>query len=148
MGFPITRRNPSIFNLVTFLFGVMFGDIGHGHILFAFGIILICKSTQYKNTFLSIILPHKYTIALMGFFFLYCGLIYNEYISISFNIFGSCYNIVQNESTIREGCTYPFEIDPIWSVSDNSLNFTNSRHYCCYAYDIWYFDQVVKLNSR
>lgn len=35
--------NPSLFNVVTFpfLFGVMYGDMAHGGLLFLFGLILV-----------------------------------------------------------------------------------------------------------
>jgi V-type H+-transporting ATPase subunit a len=38
--------NPTVFNIVTFpfLFGIMFGDIGHGGLLFLFGIYLCLKA--------------------------------------------------------------------------------------------------------
>ena len=40
--------NPTIFNMVTFpfLFGVMFGDIGHGGLLFIFGIFLCLRNAH------------------------------------------------------------------------------------------------------
>ena len=42
--------NPTVFNMVTFpfLFGVMFGDIGHGGLLLLFGIYLCLKSDVIK----------------------------------------------------------------------------------------------------
>lgn len=104
----------------------MFGDIAHGALLFAFGLSLILQENKYKFTFLSLLLPHRYTIALMGFFSLYCGLVYNEFLSINFNIFGSCYNIMGLQAILKPDCVYPFGVDPIWSISTNSLNFTNS----------------------
>ena len=33
-----------------FKFGVMFGDIGHGGALFAFGVYLCAKNEELKNT--------------------------------------------------------------------------------------------------
>lgn len=39
------EANPAIFTTVTFpfLFGVMFGDVAHGSLLFAFGLYLVFK---------------------------------------------------------------------------------------------------------
>ena len=88
--------NPSYFTTLTFpfLFGVMFGDIAHGSILMAFGIILIWKKIQFeKHSILKLMLPYRYLIALMGFFATYCGFIYNDFMSISLNLFGSCYAV-------------------------------------------------------
>jgi V-type H+-transporting ATPase subunit a len=60
----------------------------------------------------------------MGFFSTYCGFIYNDFLSISLNIFISCYNV--NNVTegnpiprISDNCVYPMGIDPVWSVSTN-----------------------------
>lgn len=79
-----------------FLFGVMFGDIGHGAILLAFGVLLCLKEQEWRILpYLKLFTPHRYMILLMGFFSLYCGFIYNEYLSINLNIFGSCYDLSQ-----------------------------------------------------
>ena len=90
--------NPISFNLVTFpfFFGVMFGDIGHGTILFSFGLALVFFHDHFKNGALAGLAEHRYTLALMGFFALYCGFIYNDYLSINLNLFGSCYKTQNN----------------------------------------------------
>jgi len=45
------EANPALFAAVTFpfLFGVMFGDIGHGLLLFMFGLYLVFKHHQLKK---------------------------------------------------------------------------------------------------
>lgn len=90
------EANPALFTCITFpfLFGVMFGDIGHGLILFGFGLFIIfCVEEQTRNSVFRLIRPHRYMICLMGFFATFCGFIYNDYLSISLNLFGSCYDV-------------------------------------------------------
>jgi V-type H+-transporting ATPase subunit a len=70
----------------------MFGDIAHGSLLFAFGIYLCFKKDTIQHSILKMFLPHRYLITMMGFFAFYCGWIYNDFMSISLDIFGSCYN--------------------------------------------------------
>lgn len=90
--------NPAIFTTITFpfLFGIMFGDIGHGLVLFLFGLYLqffqekIIKENKLLKDFLQL----KYLIILMGFFSLYCGFLYNDFLSLSLPIFKSCYSKV------------------------------------------------------
>lgn len=37
------------------------------------------------------IVPHRYLLTFMGFFSFYCGIIYNDFLSLKLNLFGSCY---------------------------------------------------------
>lgn len=68
----------------------------------------------------------------MGFFATYCGLIYNDFMSIALNLFGSCYNPETPQidtdiiPRISSDCVYPVGIDPVWAVTSNMLNYTNS----------------------
>lgn len=71
----------------------MFGDIAHGLLLMLFGLWLVFNKNKEPGEITKLFLPHKYSIVLMGFFSAYCGLIYNDFLSISLNIFGSCYDI-------------------------------------------------------
>ena len=126
------EANPSFFTTVTFpfLFGVMFGDIAHGGLLLAFGLYLVFRKNQITNILFKLLIPHRYLICMMGFFAMYCGFIYNDFMSISLNIFGSCYNPIGvdpgDEIPRTENCVYGFGVDPVWSVAENSLNYLNS----------------------
>ena len=67
-----------------FLFGVMFGDVGHGGILFIFGILLILISDKesMKKSDMRAIWDMRYMVALMGFFSFFIGFLYNDFMSI------------------------------------------------------------------
>lgn len=66
----------------------------------------------------------------MGFFAVYCGFIYNDFLSLSLNLFSSCYNVKGVEAgeamERKANCIYPFGVDPAWSISQNYLNYINS----------------------
>ena len=69
--------NPAYFSIVTFpfLFGIMFGDIGHGFFLFWFGAFLCSNSSRIeKYDLLKSFLPIRYLIVLMGFFSFFVAL--------------------------------------------------------------------------
>ena len=109
----------------------MFGDIAHGTILFCFGTFLCFYGDTIKSGPLKLIVPHRYLFTLMGFFATYCGFIYNDFLSISLNLFGSCYdpNVVAEKQEIpRHGteCVYGLGVDPVWAVASNELNYVNS----------------------
>ena len=77
----------------------MFGDIGHGGALFAFGAYLVYKGKDLLNTPLADIVPLRYLLAMMGFFAFYCGFIYNDFLALPTNLFGSCYTNEINHKT-------------------------------------------------
>lgn len=91
--------NPALFTIVTFpfLFGVMFGDIGHGFLLFLFGLYLVVKADDIKNSDSALkgALKARYLLLFMGFFAFYCGWMYNDFLSMPLGIFGTCYENVK-----------------------------------------------------
>jgi len=107
--------NPAFFTSVTFpfLFGVMFGDIGHGLLLLTAASALCLLPPSLSTTD---IYKHRYLLLLMGLFSTFCGLIYNDFLSIPLNIFGSCYNF-ETGHRLTPQCTYPVGVDPAWYLS-------------------------------
>ena len=89
------EANPTTFNMVTFpfLFGIMFGDIGHGSLLLLFAIFLCLRkdSLRHSAPMLVPLLKARYLFLLMGFFSTYCGFIYNDMMSLPLKLFSSCY---------------------------------------------------------
>ena len=133
-GIPRYREiNPGYFTIITFpfLFAVMFGDIGHGLVLFIFSLYLcLFKGPIVKSkSLLTTLVPHRYFLVLMGFFAVYCGLLYNDFLSIPVN-FSSCYKIDNldkgNTTSKTQNCNYKFGLDPVWYSTSNELAFVNS----------------------
>jgi len=135
------EANPVLFSLVTFpfLFGVMYGDVGHGLLLFTFGIFVVIKAEDFKS--IGILYQGRYMIAMMGFFAVYVGLLYNDFFSIGLDLFGSRYTHTSAQEngkevhlyepgydTRNEGGAgpYPFGLDPAWHGASNELIFVNS----------------------
>ena len=86
----------------------MFGDMGHGLLLTTIGLIfrffkcnlgamLLCfqEKIKYKpgGSLLFPLYSARYLIFFMGLFAFFCGLSYNDFVSISPNLFGSCYTV-------------------------------------------------------
>ncbi|XP_029427146.1 V-type proton ATPase 116 kDa subunit a isoform X2 [Rhinatrema bivittatum] len=146
--------NPAPYTIITFpfLFAVMFGDCGHGLLMFLFALWMVLheKSPVLQRTRDEIVktfFDGRYIILLMGLFSVYTGLIYNDCFSKSLNIFGSRWNVsamfnqsIWNSDDLKSNQflsldpnvtgvlngVYPFGIDPIWNLANNRLSFLNS----------------------
>ncbi len=129
-GIPRYREiNPTLFNIVTFpyLFGVMFGDIGHGFLLFLGALYLILNKEELsKNAMLKPLLKARWLFLFMGFFACYVGWMYNDFLSLPIGIFGTCWENDGETAKRVPNCTYPFGMDPKWYVASNELTFFNS----------------------
>lgn len=140
------EANPGLYTIVTFpfLFAVMYGDMGHGLIMFLIGLWMVLnekKLEKIKEEIFGLFFGGRYIILMMGMFSMYTGLIYNDIFAKSVNIFGSSWSANYNISTVMtnaklqlnpaeidlmEDRTYPIGIDPVWQVADNKILFLNS----------------------
>jgi len=148
-GIPRYREaNPALFTAATFpfLFGVMYGDIGHGSFLFLAGIWMCWNEKKNEQNLkgqgqeAEAVHAMRYMFMFMGFYAVYAGLIYNDCFSLGLNLFGSRWIFDgQDYGTVNEGeaassiaeygsneSVYPFGLDPIWHVTSNELLFFNS----------------------
>ncbi|TYI10206.1 hypothetical protein ES332_A09G127100v1 [Gossypium tomentosum] len=90
------EANPAVYTVVTFpfLFAVMFGDWGHGICLLLGAVVLIARESRLSTqacklgSFMEMLFGGRYVLLLMSLFSIYCGLIYNEFFSVPFHIFG------------------------------------------------------------
>ncbi|TDH71278.1 hypothetical protein CCR75_006601 [Bremia lactucae] len=158
-GCPRYREiNPSVFTAVTFpfLFGVMYGDIGHGFCVLLFGLYLILTERKLEQPggmgeMMASIYGGRYMLLMMGAFAMYAGVIYNDFFSLPLNLFGSKFAypdcleshdretkcVAQywidgtmsyvNATDVSTGeNVYSLGLDPIWKTSSNELLFFNS----------------------
>uniref|UniRef100_A0A452TA41 V-type proton ATPase subunit a n=2 Tax=Ursus TaxID=9639 RepID=A0A452TA41_URSMA len=142
--------NPALFTIITFpfLFAVMFGDFGHGFVMFLFALLLVLNENHPRlnqsQEIMRMFFNGRYILLLMGLFSVYTGLIYNDCFSKSVNLFGSGWNVSAMYSSSHAPAEhsrvlqldpsvpgvfqgpYPLGIDPIWNLATNRLTFLNS----------------------
>ncbi|KAI0042444.1 ATPase V0/A0 complex subunit [Auriscalpium vulgare] len=127
--------NPGLFAVITFpfIFAVMFGDIGHGTIIFLAALFMILQERKLARADLGEIFGMffygRYIILLMGIFSVYTGFIYNDIFSKTLHLFTSGWTFPEGNGTVVgtfNGHVYPFGLDPGWHGADNALIFTNS----------------------
>lgn len=89
------EANPAPFAMITFpfFFGMMFGDYGHGSLIFILGLVLTMFSNQLKNTGAAGVLPFRYFMLALGMSSMYNGLLYNEFFALPNDWFGTCFNV-------------------------------------------------------
>jgi len=135
--------NPALFTTVTFpfLFGIMFGDVGHGLMVLLVGVYAIWKADKLKFSFPDLYYA-RYTLFMMGFFAVYMGFLYNDFFCIGLNLFGSrweappaagakvgevhAYTPNYDTKNLGGDGPYPFGIDPAWHGAENELIYMNS----------------------
>ena len=137
-GIPMYKEvNPSVFSIATFpfLFGVMFGDIGHGTMMALFGVALIWANDSLvaNKSALAGLAKGRYIIFLMGVFATFCGLCYNDLMSIPVDSFwGTCFEGTNTDDPSEPhgiqtpGCVYTIGVDYKYYIATNLLTFMNS----------------------
>jgi V-type H+-transporting ATPase subunit a len=133
----------------------MYGDIGHASLVTVGALFLLL--TAEKNAedrsldeMVSGMYKARYMLFMMGACAVYCGFIYNDFFSLTWDLFGSGYQFNEQSisgqggeaarATIADGeeahlvkgnygdpqYIYPFGVDPAWHMSSNDLLFFNS----------------------
>ncbi|RWR81381.1 V-type proton ATPase subunit a3-like protein [Cinnamomum micranthum f. kanehirae] len=134
------EANPGVYTIITFpfLFAVMFGDWGHGICLLLATLFFIIKekklSSQKLGDITEMTFGGRYVILMMALFSIYTGLIYNEFFSVPFDLFGPSAYECRDASCrdaftiglIKVRRTYPFGVDSKWHGSRSELPFLNS----------------------
>lgn len=116
--------NPGLFTIISFpfLFAIMFGDIGHGFLMFLFALYLVMnekKLASVKDEIFSMFFSGRYMMLMMGLFSIFTGCIYNDVFSLSLDMFNSGFNWPSNytsEETVEgipNGQVYAFGFDPV-----------------------------------
>ncbi|EPY34725.1 V-type H+-transporting ATPase subunit I [Strigomonas culicis] len=146
--------NPGVFTIITFpyLFGIMYGDIGHGILLLCISLFFIYKERSWTgqplNEIIGMIFGGRYLLLLMSLFATYMGFLYNDFFGFSVNIFKSGYTWpsleTRNKSehtmypsnpnglpSVKPPHVYVFGLDVAWAETENKLEFYNSVKMKC-----------------
>jgi len=130
------EANPALLTVVTFpfIFGMMYGDVGHGSLLFLAGLWL-CRNSESLRFTQPTLFMARYMILSLGIFATFAGFMYNDFFSISFQMFPSGFQDPDGDGQFtpvydvrNEGGAgpYPFGLDWAWSGAANELLFVNS----------------------
>jgi Archaeal/vacuolar-type H+-ATPase subunit I len=131
--------NPGLYTIVTFpfLFAVMFGDFGHGSLMFMAASAMIFFEKKLHRAKLDeltyMAFYGRYIMLMMGLFSMYTGFIYNDIFSRAFTFFPSQWQWPEDikagqsvEATLKGGYRFPIGLDWNWHEAENSLLFSNS----------------------
>lgn len=129
--------NPGLYTIVTFpfLFAVMFGDFGHGALMFFAACAMIYwekpLSRSKQDELFAMAFYGRYIMLMMGTYSMFTGLIYNDVFSKGFTPFPSAWVFPEEgrpevSAHLKGSYRYPFGLDWAWHGSDNDLLFSNS----------------------
>jgi len=142
-GIPSYKEvNPGLITVVTFpfIFGMMYGDVGHGSMLLCVGIWLVANAENHRYSAPGLFTA-RYMILSLGIFATFAGFMYNDFFSVGLEIFDSGFKMKdlsgEHEATFdtTNGCDaakadlggpYPFGLDHAWCGASNELLFVNS----------------------
>jgi len=130
------EANPALLTLVTFpfIFGMMYGDVGHGSMLFLTGLFLCWKAEDFRYS-VPAIFQARFMVVSMGFFATFAGFMYNDFFSIGIPLLASRWEDpdkdghfspiydVKNSGGMGP---YPFGMDWAWEGASNELLYMNS----------------------
>ncbi|KAJ9463342.1 Vacuolar proton translocating ATPase 100 kDa subunit [Diplonema papillatum] len=104
--------NPAVFTIVTFpfLFGVMYGDIGHGLMVTVAAAIMILMEKSLGasrlNEMVAMIFDARYLLFLMGLFATWYGFLYNDTFGLMLSYSESGYQMTSPENTTLVNMTH------------------------------------------
>lgn len=133
------EANPALFEVIMFpfLFGVMYGDIGHGLIMLLSALYMVRNEERLAKPgvlpdLMLFAFDGRYMLVLMGAFSVYMGFLYNDLFSMNLPLFGTTWEPTKGNHTEAMASyhlpksTYPFGLDPTWRTAENQLLFGNS----------------------
>jgi len=124
------EANPALLTVVTFpfIFGMMYGDVGHGTLLTIFGAFLVAKAESFRHT-QPVLFMARYMVLSLGIFATFAGFMYNDMFSVSLPIFASRFEDANQDGHFtptydvknRGGPgPYPFGLDWAWGGAAKS----------------------------
>jgi len=130
------EANPALLTVVTFpfIFGMMYGDVGHGTLLLLAGLWL-CKNSESLRFTQPALFQGRFMVLSMGIFATYAGFLYNDFFSVGLQLFESGF-VDKNGNGEFEPTyditnsggpgPYPFGVDWAWHGAANELLYMNS----------------------